>query len=211
MASVTHTALLIVIAFQFFQVSIAARCTAYMGGESTFFGSEVHRFGCCDNSRDYDYSCAGTTWQGGSSGNYCGWRGSTTWPNARARGNFYCPNCGTQWSCASSCSHWDFPGGCWCWINCFSNCCNRPRGKKRQAGFCGDGICNAGESPESCPMDCCGTVNEMCAITNTTRCLPECCSTPACCAGAVNGGITLHSTSSQFLTLMFFIFLLSFS
>ena len=58
---------------------------------------------------------------------------------------------------------------------------------KRQANvmitFCGDGNCTAskGETPSSCPIDCCYKVNSTCSNI-LTQCTPSCCQNPSCCA-----------------------------
>ena len=197
MAPVTRTTLLVLIAFQYFDASDAsALCTKYMGGMSTVLGFEVHYFACCDNSQDADSSCTGMTWQGGSSESYCGSRGDNTWPGADVKYRFICSGCSAQSYAASTCARWDYPGICWKWLNCFENNCNSNRKRQSQSDFCGNSVCDSGESPDNCPLDCCGTVNAMCADSG---CTPECCSTATCCndGNVGNGDTVLHH--SQFL------------
>ncbi len=200
MGSATCVALLVLIAFQSLDAADAAQCTEYMGGTSTFLGFEVHRFACCDNSRDADSSCTGRTWQGGSTEPYCGRSGDTTLSDADTRDHYSCSGCSAQLDAVNDCVIWDIPGLCWKWLSCFSENCNSNRKRQIRSAFCGNGVCDIGESSDSCPLDCCGTVNEMCAGTG---CTPECCSTATCCntVGNVgphcNGDTVLHY--SQFL------------
>ena len=67
------------------------------------------------------------------------------------------------------------PGFCWKWLDCFKGCCNEmniPHGKQQanvMTTFCGDGTCTVskGETPSSCPIDCCYLVNSTCSNTLT--------------------------------------------
>ena len=194
----------------------SATCNAYQGGRSTIFGTQVHRYACCNNCYDLDSSCAGTTYQGGSDEDYCNHCGTSWWSGTRYLRNFNCPNCDSQSSCKSSCSHWNWPLGCWCWLNCFIGCCGRANsnGKRdvTQMTFCGDGVCEDGETVETCPMDCCYRVNSACTLKEG-GCTPECCGEPTCCLGGArnsttpgltvaNNGMNLHVVLALTVTMV---------
>ena len=177
----------------------SATCEAYQGGTSTFFGLEPHRYICCDNCNDWDTSCNGQTYQGGSSESYCSSCGETSLSGSKYLSSFDCPNCASQSSCDFSCEDYDWPGGCWLWILCFKRCCRDAffTGKRDIKGmkFCGDSICEEGETAESCPMDCCYKVNSACTIKKG-ECTPECCGAPTCCLGDP-GNHNIDSESSS--------------
>lgn len=46
---------------------------------------------------------------------------------------------------------------------------------------CGDGLCNNNETVSSCPLDCCPTVNPLCANNSATCNTPICCGDSSCC------------------------------
>lgn len=181
----------------FFVSAYAGPCTEYMGGESTFFGKSVHYFVCCDNCGEPDISCNGRTYQGGSSNSYCGSCGVTT-VSASVITWYSCRDCSTQSRCSSRCSIWNFPGLCWKWASCFKHCCTSS--SKRQATFCGDNICDSGESAETCPLDCCKTVNSMCNLS-PSECSPECCSESTCCID--DGSGSAMSLSGQVVHILY--------
>lgn len=184
------TAFLVLALFQA-HLATAAVCTRYQGGISTFFGREVHRYACCNNCGDSDTSCDSQTYHGGSNQDYCGSCGSSSWPSSSRMGSFSCEGCSEQNSCDSNCWYWDWPLGCWCWVNCFQRCCARAysRGKRSIAEmeFCGNGVCSEEETVANCPMDCCQQINTACTLRKG-ECIPECCGEPSCCMGvdAVN-------------------------
>lgn len=164
-----------------------AFCTGYYTGGKKIF--RVHHWACCNNCNDQEpNTCDRITWQGGSTGSYCGQCGANT-GGGREKYFFNCGNCDSQRTCADMCDdqHWYItkPGYCWKWLDCFKGCCiemnTQPHRKKRQTimTFCGDGNCTGSETPTSCPIDCCYQVNSTCS---TTECTPSCCQTPHCCA-----------------------------
>ena len=57
--------------------------------------------------------------------------------------------------------------------------------------FCGDGVCEAEETAEMCPMDCCYRVNSVCTLKEG-ECTPECCGEPSCCLGGAENSTTSH-------------------
>ena len=172
---------------QDFGVNMPAFCTGYYaGGQST-----VHHWACCNNCNDpTPNTCDGTTWQGGSSISYCGQCGQNT-GGGRDKYYFNCGGCDEQQMCDTRCTNegLSIPGLCWKWLDCFKGCCNEMNTlrRKRQANvmitFCGDGNCTAskGETPSSCPIDCCYKVNSTCSNI-LTQCTPSCCQNPSCCA-----------------------------
>ena len=57
--------------------------------------------------------------------------------------------------------------------------------------FCGDGVCEAEETAEMCPMDCCYRVNSVCTLKEG-ECTPECCGEPSCCLSGAENSTTSH-------------------
>lgn len=164
--------------------TLPAACVGHhTGGLSTF-----HHWACCNNCNDppsiynprqESPTCDGVTWQGGSRNEYCGTCGRNI-GGGRIKSYFNCESCGLQEYCAFKCRRNDYPGWCWRWLECFENCCTlfaqqpipRPPPGKRQVtdrSFCGDSTCDKGETPSSCPTDCCYLTNSMCA-ENSTNC-----------------------------------------
>ena len=146
--------------------------TNYLGGESN-----VHHYACCNNCNDSaPATCDGTTYEGGSSGEYCGSCGQPT-GGGRVKFTFNCASCEVQTQCRTECDQQTstLPGFCWKWVDCFKGCCQatvaklQRTGLKRgveqaefnisSVGFCGDGVCSESESQSLCPFDCCHRVN----------------------------------------------------
>ena len=179
-----------------------AFCTAYYTGGP----SGVHHWACCNNCNDFDTSCSGKTWHGGSSGVYCNQCGTRTFAaGGREKYFFNCGNCQTQQECAERCNGYDYSGGCWKWVDCFKDCCIsfalQPRYKRQDAPmFCGDRRCSGGETPESCPLDCCYQRNPS-VCTQGQQCTPECCGSDTCClpanATGTNGDTTRGNGSGS--------------
>lgn len=161
-----------------------AFCTGYYTGGT----SGVHHWACCNNCNDpTSQSCDGKTWQGGSSGRYCGQCGQNN-GGGRVEYYFNCGNCDDQNSCSDFCDSkgLDLAGLCWKWLECFKSCCfytaTQPRSKRSisERSFCGDTVCSGSETPSSCPADCCYQVNSK-NCTSGSACSPECCQSPTCC------------------------------
>ena len=164
-------------------VTLQAPCTGhYAGGNST-----VHHWACCNNCNDTNTSCDGVTWQGGTSTSYCDPCGEST-GGGTVKYYFNCGSCSQQEECRKHC---DGPiqsrsGLCWKWLDCFKGCClahaQQPSRRKRDiVAFCGDGVCNIGESPTTCPVDCCYQANSECATDSSGGCVLPCCGDPSCC------------------------------
>ena len=165
-------------------VNNPAFCTGYYTGGI----SGVHHWACCNNCNDpTPNTCDGDEWQGGSSENYCGECGQNL-GGGRDKYYFNCGSCDEQRECKEYCSGpiRNLPGLCWRWLDCFKSCClarTSTRSKRAITDmlFCGDGTCSEGESPDTCPSDCCYQVNEICSKNNTNICDFECCESPTCC------------------------------
>ena len=178
-----------------------AFCTGYYtGGTST-----VHHWACCNNCNDpTSNTCNSNTWQGGSSGDYCGSCGQNT-GGGRVKYYFNCGSCDDQQACSSKCDSkgYDFPGACWKWLDCFKGCClasaTQPRNKRDVSDitFCGDDVCSGNETPDSCPGDCCYKMNSANCTSDVSKCTPECCHAPTCCLeeddkkGGINKGVVI--------------------
>ncbi|XP_022087347.1 uncharacterized protein LOC110977474 [Acanthaster planci] len=91
--------------------------------------------------------------------------------------------CNARWG-------WLATDNCWAWPSCFAGACAKEASEPGSAslfdGFCGDGRCDADESADSCPSDCCPEVNpDECLIKNNT-CTEACCSEPTCCSSSIS-------------------------
>lgn len=176
--------------------------THYLGGSS-----KVHQYSCCNNCHKettYPLSsnkvCEGVTYQGGSSGSYCGQCGQAL-GGGRLKWFFNCVNCSIQNQCEALCNKKvpTMAGFCWKWASCFKGCCTNQmvshhHGEHEQLlikelnlvlqsgeeRFCGDTICQAQESHINCPGDCCYKVNNA-TCPSTAKCLPSCCEQTNCC------------------------------
>lgn len=195
-------------------VSFPAFCTGYYVGGVT----GIHHWACCNNCGDdlTTNTCDGVTWQGGSSQSYCAACGQNT-GGGRVKYYFNCGSCSKQQECEETCNGLNIPLLCWRWLDCFKGCClekaQQPSKDKRQIStvpFCGDGTCDgAGESPTTCPTDCCYQVNSACAKDNSCNiiCDLECCGSPSCClennAASVIAGIYSRVILAVFVVLSF--------
>lgn len=81
-----------------------------------------------------------------------------------------CGNCDVQTTCASRCNLPGYPRGCSLWTKCFAKCCmaalNRFATTVTEVNaltFCGNGVCDAGESG-FCIEDCCSGNPANCLI-----------------------------------------------
>lgn len=168
-----------------------AFCTAhYLGGDSG-----VHHYSCCNNCNDSNStklpSCDGQTYEGGSTGSYCGSCGKPTGGGV-LKWYFNCMNCSVQSQCQAICNKKvsTKAGFCWKWIDCFKGCCSEASkslydplwmiSDTDSFGFCGDAICQSSENHFSCPTDCCYQINSTC-LTGAT-CSPSCCEEITCCS-----------------------------
>ena len=157
--------------------------------------SGVHFYACCNNCNDADTACDGDTYQGGgSTNNYCGTCGNRrpSEQHSRHTYTFNCESCSQQRQCRDYCNRRhplakSIPGLCPKWAGCFRGCClsinPSNRGKRsatvNQTLFCGDNICSDGETTNTCPLDCCPTVNP--TMCPSDQCTPNCCMGPTCC------------------------------
>eukprot|EP00057_Strongylocentrotus_purpuratus_P001410 XP_001198807.2 PREDICTED: uncharacterized protein LOC762976 [Strongylocentrotus purpuratus] len=144
----------------------------------TLVGDDSYYYACCEGTTitgptevvNWDCDPARKTYAtlNESKAFYCG--GITGELNARKR-------CDERWK-------WLTSESCFKWTECFLGVCPfeaEKRGSSVDASFCGDGQCDdATETPEGCPADCCGMINDNCLATNNT-CPDPCCSTPSCC------------------------------
>lgn len=92
---------------------------------------------------------------------------------------------------------------CWFWAMCFRLACDQlALNLPLVAPMCGNRICELDEE-ESCPFDCCGNVNLICAH-NATKCPPECCGDPTCCVttGNTSNSNAHHHTVLAMLTIL---------
>lgn len=181
-------------------VNTPAFCTGYYTGGSI----GIHHWACCNNCNDpTPNTCDGNEWQGGSREDYCGECGKNL-GGGREKYFFNCGSCDKQQECNHYCSGIrKRPGLCWLWLDCFKSCCLtstlQPSRNKRaitDLSFCGDGTCGAGESPATCPSDCCYQVNDMCAESNSNICDFECCASSSCCLEESIASATIASAAS---------------
>ena len=104
-----------------------AFCTAYYLGGS--YG--VHHYACCNNCNDsfsQNPPCDKTTYEGGSTSDYCGHCGKLTGGgNPKKKWYFNCVNCSVQEYCQTRCNELvsTIAGLCWKWVNCFKGCCTK--------------------------------------------------------------------------------------
>ena len=192
-------------------------CQTFGGAHFNSCGGEtgVHSFICCNN---INQKCNGETYQMASEGQYCGVGGETVdgpnfyaacrkrkwWRNGRKFNPFACGGCDGQEYAKKKClkkwKYLNFPGGCWTFSDCMENLCRKLHKRRRLSpidafnnsnitSFCGDTVCDADESSQSCPIDCCGNVSTKCKIkrNNGSTCLPDCCSNSACCNNTNSG------------------------
>ena len=102
-------------------------CTAYYLAGS----SGVHHYACCNNCIGKDatktskLTCDGVTYQGGSTGSYCGHCGKNL-GGGNLKWYFNCHNCTVQSNCEALCNKKvsTLPGFCWKWVDCFKDCCS---------------------------------------------------------------------------------------
>ena len=174
-----------------------AFCTGYYTGGR----SGVHHWACCNNCNDTNKTCDGVTWQGGSSEVYCGPCGTNSNGGGRVKYYFNCGSCRQQELCSEYCSGRNLPGLCWKWLDCFRGCClanaQQPSRNKRQietTSFCGDGTCGSGETPNTCPSDCCYQINPVCDPSNPNLCENECCEHSSCCLEGTTSETTPTTT-----------------
>ena len=180
--------------------------------------SGVHFYACCNNCNDTDTSCDGDTYQGGgTTDNLCGTCGDRipSEQNSRHVYTFNCGSCFQQRQCRDLCNTQhpyakSIPGLCPKWIGCFRGCClnNNPsfRGKRsattvNQTLFCGDNVCSDWETTDTCPSDCCPTVNpEDCP---SDKCSRNCCMGATCCmTSSTAGSAVVHMRTSAFTILV---------
>lgn len=173
-------------------------CTAqYLGGNT-----HVHHYACCNNCIKGRSTCNNVTYEGGSSGSYCGKCGQPL-GGGQLKWYFNCVNCSVQESCRKKCDKVvsTIPGLCWKWVNCFKGCCTKmsqhshhihhnddretelaldvTHQKEEDEGFCGDLSCQLMETTSSCPSDCCPVANNI--TCNASKCSPLCCLKDDCC------------------------------
>eukprot|EP00058_Branchiostoma_floridae_P027173 XP_002612664.1 hypothetical protein BRAFLDRAFT_78705 [Branchiostoma floridae] len=155
--------------------------------------SKVHFYVCCNNCNEQggNPTCDRTTYQGASSGQYCGHCGADEGNGKWDLNYFRCGGCAGQSQVEDKCNKkypWVFPGTCWVWSSCFQHRCKKLAQLKARGSldadeesFCGDGRCGPDETPATCPYDCCPERNPAtCGRTNGT-CPPACCDQPGCC------------------------------
>ena len=183
--------------------------------------SGVHFYACCNNCNDADTACNGDTYQGGgSTNNYCGTCGNRrpSEQHSRHTYTFNCESCSQQRQCRDYCNRRhplakSIPGLCPKWAGCFRGCClsinPSNRGKRsatvNQTLFCGDNICSDGETTNTCPLDCCPTVNP--TMCPSDQCTPNCCMGPTCCLTTSPDGASSAVVNKQMF--MFVILLMA--
>lgn len=171
----------------------SSTCQGYwLGGNSG-----VHWYACCDNSDENPNNCDSETWDGGSNQDYCGPSGQNNGGGVSWFGQFDCKDCDLQEKCADKCDKLNRPFLCWAWLICFTGCCKKNANMQNNGtlndSFCGDGTCDDDETDSSCPTDCCGQVNEMCAGTS---CIPDCCYESTCCSNTTTTEEPAGTTTS---------------
>ncbi|XP_071098044.1 uncharacterized protein [Haliotis cracherodii] len=161
----------------------------WMGGIS-----KVHFYTCCNNLDEGPQPyCAGRTYQRASTESYCkpgGYDGG----NGKQRDSYRCGGCDGQTQVAVKCKPppiLDVVGTCWVFTKCFTDYCeeryrvnelNFTLDVSRMPDTCYNGVCDAGETTDNCPVDCCYKKNPS-QCTWNTKCVPQFCGTPACQCG----------------------------
>ncbi|XP_021349262.1 uncharacterized protein LOC110447715 isoform X2 [Mizuhopecten yessoensis] len=159
--------------------------------------SGVHWYNCCNNcinGRPVD-DCDQITWQSVSTTSYCGSCGSDTQRgNGNMRGTqFKCGGCSRQKIIRKECSSFwkEIPGFCWVFSKCFQETCQKTHSIVKRSVItnqtpdtCYNNVCDAGETPDNCPTDCCYKRNPSCAWNNT--CVSPCCGEIGCCGTSVS-------------------------
>lgn len=132
--------------------------------------SRLHWYNCCNNCRNGENSSCPSTYQSASKELYCDTCGrDTNKGNGRPRSSgteFNCGGCDGQATVDKKCRSWwkGIPGFCWAYSLCFKKQC---KGRYKN---CGNRVCDAGETKDNCPIDCCDLKND------------PCCGEPGCCA-----------------------------
>ena len=91
MKSLVVLAVLAAITIQTFEICSASTCNVYMGGKLVIpIYGPVHRYTCCNNCQETNPTCDGKTYQGGSTGSYCGRCGQSTGGGALITSNVQC-------------------------------------------------------------------------------------------------------------------------
>ena len=230
-------------------VQTEGECQNYCKGGTTGF----HFYTCCNNlDESSDEVCNWRTWQGVTkeykNGKYCGYGGSNEpvgIPNVHigcknynfGSSSYGCGGCSGQLATQRKCDKWnEVPLTCWWFQSCFSEQCKVYQSFASSAlyesseneNLCGNGLCDNDESVESCPMDCCQTVNQQCNYTaahqnltydfgnisffnmsnatnatNASCVVPICCSTSSCCGSSsadTKNGASKVTSSTQLMT-----------
>ena len=178
----------------------SGKCETFKwGGESG-----VHWYICCNNCEEVDTSCDGTTYESASREKYCDNCGVVNQKgNGEPDGIYECGGCYGQIKIKKKCETrlrkiYELPGLCWAFAKCFQKQCGElstmdDNNSALRFGVtkenCFDLVCDDGETVETCPVDCCGTINDVCdwrKYNGTNDFPPVCCSESTCC-DATNG------------------------
>ncbi|XP_071099065.1 uncharacterized protein [Haliotis cracherodii] len=171
--------------------------TFNLGGKS-----RLHSYVCCNNLSEEDSTCDGETYQRASILSYCKSGGFDGGDGHKKGSTYPCMGCTGQRKIAAKCKPhiWlNFIGTCWLFPMCFEKHCRR---QYQIIGVmpdtCYNGVCDAGETTDNCPVDCCYKKNSKCTWS-TLRCLPEYCNTPTCTGG---GRSVMKETGTNGLSVM---------
>ncbi|XP_046549299.1 uncharacterized protein LOC124259231 isoform X3 [Haliotis rubra] len=178
------------------------------GGTSGF-----HYYACCNNINGTDKSCDGRTYQRASTTSYCN-SGGTDNGNGVIKAEFACGGCPGQGIVAKKCKPmkiFNIPGTCWLFTKCFKKYCKK-RYSVQSSGLnmqvvdpsstsmpdtCYNTVCETGETPDNCPVDCCFKMNpSQCTWVTNGTCIPEFCDTPSCSESGGTGLFSAKHTSN---------------
>jgi hypothetical protein len=155
------------------------QCATYRWGGI----SGLHWYACCNNCNQGVSTCDGVTYQSATSTAYCAKCGiDTKKGDGTSHATYPCGGCQGQERTRKKClsnirSVFQIPGLCWAFAKCFKSKCE----SVAQPETCFNLVCDAGETVDNCPTDCCGSKNEKCDWSKSTTCVPQCCNEHTCC------------------------------
>ncbi|XP_067653655.1 uncharacterized protein [Haliotis asinina] len=171
--------------------------------------SKVHFYTCCNNLNESRPYCDGRTYHRASNESYCK-SGGFDGGDGEQHGSYRCGGCDGQTRVAKQCKAWpplDVVGTCWVFTKCFTDYCQKwyqvnglrlaVRDGPGMPNTCYNGKCDAGETTDNCPLDCCYKKNKQCTWNN--KCLLQFCATPSCGSG-VDGVFITGTNGIKILT-----------
>lgn len=174
-------------------------CQGFLwGGQKLLNVIRLHFYTCCNNwDEAQPPSCDKKTYHTASSGQYCGSKGANIGKGKRYSYRFKCGGCDGQYEVEKWCKRKspNLPLFCWKFTQCMETNCIFWSSEAIDHGMpmlefiqsnnstfsCGDGLCDAPETIDNCPLDCCQLINPQVCKASIDVCSPECCGDSGCC------------------------------